>query len=57
MVKTVHTQVCPIRGDGSSGVCSVTVSSGAVTAVTVTNRTGYTFVYIELQTLAQVQQV
>src|SRR5210317_995976 len=33
-----------IRGDGSGGVCSVTVSGGAVTAVTVTTRgTGYTF--------------
>ena len=41
-----HTGV-PIRGDGSSGVCSVTVSSGAVTAVTVTTPgTGYTFAYI-----------
>ena len=37
----------PIRGDGSSGVCSVTVSGGAVTAVTVTTPgTGYTFAYI-----------
>ena len=34
----------PIRGDGSSGVCSVTVAGGAVTAVTVTSvGTGYTF--------------
>jgi hypothetical protein len=33
-----------IRGDGSGGVCSVTVSGGAVTAVTVTTAgTGYTF--------------
>ena len=41
-----HTGV-PIRGDGSSGVCSVTVSGGAVTAVTVTTPgTGYTFAYI-----------
>ena len=41
-----HTGV-PIRGDGSSGVCSVTVSGGAVTAVTVTTPgTGYTFGYI-----------
>ena len=33
-----------IRGDGSGGVCSVTVSGGSVTAVTVTTRgTGYTF--------------
>ena len=37
----------PIRGDGSSGVCSVTVSGGAVTAVTVTTPgTGYTYAYI-----------
>jgi len=37
----------PIRGDGSSGVCTVTVSGGAVTAVTVTTPgTGYTFAYI-----------
>ena len=43
-----HTGV-PIRGDGSSGVCSVTVSSGAVTAVTVTTPgTGYTFAYIRV---------
>jgi hypothetical protein len=41
-----HTGV-PIRGDGSSGECSVTVSSGAVTSVTVTTPgTGYTFGYI-----------
>ena len=33
-----------IRGDGSGGVCSVTVSGGSVTAVTVTTAgTGYTF--------------
>jgi len=33
-----------IRGDGSGGVCSVTVSGGAVTSVTVTTPgTGYTF--------------
>jgi hypothetical protein len=37
----------PIRGDGSSGVATVTVSGGAVTAVTVTTPgTGYTFAYI-----------
>ena len=37
----------PIRGDGSSGVCSVVVSGGAVTAVTVTTAgTGYTFAYV-----------
>ena len=41
-----HTGVA-IRGDGSSGVCSVVVSGGAVTAVTVTTPgTGYTFAYI-----------
>ena len=39
----------PIRGDGSSGACTVTVSSGAVTAVTVTNvGSGYTFAYIRV---------
>ena len=33
-----------IKGDGSGGICSVTVSGGSVTAVTVTTRgTGYTF--------------
>ena len=37
----------PIRGDGSGGVCSVTVAGGAVSAVTVTTAgTGYTFAYI-----------
>ena len=41
-----HTGV-PIRGDGSSGVCSVTVAGGAVSAVTVTTAgSGYTFAYI-----------
>ena len=41
-----HTSV-PIRGDGSSGACTVTVSGGAVSAVTVTTAgTGYTFAYI-----------
>ena len=41
-----HTSI-PIRGDGSSGTVSVTISSGAVTAVTVTNvGSGYTFGYI-----------
>ena len=41
-----HTGV-PIRGDGSSGVASVTVSGGAVTAVSVTTPgTGYTYAYI-----------
>tara|TARA_B100001093_G_scaffold118785_1_gene111355 strand:- start:3091 stop:4560 length:1470 start_codon:yes stop_codon:yes gene_type:complete len=38
-----------IRGDGSGGKVSVTVSSGAVSAVTVTNvGTGYTYGYIRL---------
>ena len=37
----------PIRGDGSSGVCSVVVSGGAVSSVTVTTAgTGYTFAYV-----------
>ena len=37
----------PIRGDGSSGAATVTVSGGAVTAVTVTNAgSGYTYAYI-----------
>ena len=41
-----HTGIA-IRGDGSSGEVSVTISSGAVTAVTVTNvGSGYTFGYI-----------
>jgi len=41
-----HTGVA-IRGDGSSGTVSVTVSGGVVTAVTVTNvGSGYTFAYI-----------
>ena len=43
-----HTSI-PIRGDGSSGTVSVTISSGAVTAVTVTNvGSGYTFGYITI---------
>jgi len=43
-----HTGVA-IRGDGSSGECSVTISSGAVTAVTVTTvGSGYTFGYIRV---------
>ena len=38
-----HTGIA-IRGDGSSGTCSVTVAGGVVTAVTVTAAgTGYTF--------------
>ena len=37
----------PIRGDGSGGVCSVTIASGAISAVTVTTAgTGYTYAYI-----------
>ena len=41
-----HTGVA-IRGDGSGGVASVTVSGGAVTAVTVTSAgSGYRFAYI-----------
>jgi len=41
-----HTNIA-MRGDGSGGVVSVTVTSGAVTAVTVTNAgTGYTFATI-----------
>ena len=37
----------PIRGDGTGGVATVTVSGGAVTAVTVTTKgSGYTFAYI-----------
>jgi hypothetical protein len=43
-----HTGIA-IRGDGSSGTVSVTVSSGAVTAVTVTNvGSGYTHGYIRV---------
>ncbi|SVB52133.1 uncharacterized protein METZ01_LOCUS204987, partial [marine metagenome] len=37
----------PIRGDGSSGVASVTIASGAVSAVSITTAgTGYTYAYI-----------
>ena len=37
----------PIRGDGSGGVASVTISSGAITVATVTTAgSGYTFAYI-----------
>ena len=44
-----HTGVA-IRGDGSGGVASVTVSGGAVTAVTVTSAgSGYRFAYICLR--------
>ena len=43
-----HTSV-PIRGDGSSGAATVTISGGAVTAVTITTAgTGYTFAYIRV---------
>jgi len=43
-----HTGVA-IRGDGSSGAATVTISGGAVTAVTVTTPgTGYTFGYIRV---------
>ena len=39
----------PIRGDGSSGVCSVTIAGGAVTAVTVTAAgSGYTYGYVRV---------
>jgi hypothetical protein len=41
-----HTGVA-IRGDGSSGECSVTVAGGAVSSVTVTTPgTGYTYGYV-----------
>ena len=37
----------PIRGDGSGGVASVTITAGAISAATVTTAgTGYTFAYI-----------
>ena len=37
----------PIRGDGSSGIASVVISSGAIASATVTTAgTGYTFAYI-----------
>jgi hypothetical protein len=37
----------PIRGDGSGGVASVTISSGAISAASVTTAgTGYTYAYI-----------
>ncbi len=43
-----HTGVA-IRGDGSSGEVTVTISSGAISAITVTNvGSGYTFGYIRL---------
>ena len=41
--RRTHTNI-PIRGDGTGGVVSVTVTSGAVTAVNVTSAgSGYTF--------------
>ena len=37
----------PIRGDGSGGIASVTISGGAISAATVTTAgTGYTYAYI-----------
>ena len=43
-----HTGIA-IRGDGSNGEVSVTISSGAISAVTVTNAgSGYTFGYIRV---------
>ena len=37
----------PIRGDGSGGVCSVTISAGAIASAAVTTAgTGYTYAYI-----------
>ena len=37
----------PIRGDGSGGVCSVTISAGAIASATVTTAgTGYTYAYV-----------
>ena len=37
----------PIRGDGSGGICSVTISAGAIASATVTTAgTGYTYAYI-----------
>ena len=43
-----HTGVA-IRGDGSSGVCSVTIAGGSVTAVTVTAAgSGYTYGYVRV---------
>ena len=43
-----HTNI-PIRGDGSNGQVSVTITSGAITAVSVTNKgQDYTFGYITL---------
>ena len=43
-----HTGI-PIRGDGQNGVCSVVISSGAITSVSVTtNGTGYTHGYVRV---------
>ena len=43
-----HTGIA-IRGDGSGGTCSVTISSGAVTAVTVTGSpVNYTYAYVRV---------
>ena len=43
-----HTGIA-IRGDSSSGTCSVTISSGAVTAVTVTGSpVNYTYAYVRV---------
>ena len=37
----------PIRGDGSGGICSVTISAGAIASAAVTTAgTGYTYAYI-----------
>ena len=39
----------PIRGDGTGGTCSVTISAGSVTAVTITGTpTGYSFAYVRV---------
>ena len=52
-----HTGIA-IRGDGSGGVCSVTVTSGAVTAVTITSKgTGYTFGTVSNAQIVAAQQV
>ena len=38
-----------LRGDGSGGTCSVTISAGSVTAVTITGTpTGYSFAYVRV---------
>ena len=43
-----HTGI-PIRGDGSGGTCTVTIASGAVTAVTVTGSpVNYTYAYVRV---------